>query len=471
MLENIDWSWREECGVFGVFAPGEDVARITYFGLFALQHRGQESAGIGVADGQSLIIYKDLGLVNQVFNAQNLSSLKGYLAIGHVRYSTTGSPVWENAQPHYVPTPKGSIAVAHNGNLLNTADLRNQLIAQGVDFSSTSDTEVIANLIAQKGSSNLIEAIRETMKTIRGAYSLVIASEKEIFGVRDPYGIRPLVIGKLSSNGYVLASESCALDIVGADYVRDVEPGEIVQINSDGLFSHQGMPIIKASLCICEFIYFARPDSLLYNRILYEARREMGVKLAEEAPVLADVVLPVPDSGTPAAIGFAERSGTPFGEGLIKNRYVGRTFIQPTDSLRRLGVKMKLNPMKDVIKGKRLVVVDDSIVRGTTSRKIVKMLREAGAKEVHFRVSSPPVRFPCFYGIDTATLAELIASDKEIEEIRKYIGADTLAYLSLESLIASTGKSGEFFCSACLDGKYPIPIPEKVKLDKLLLER
>lgn len=470
-MKDTNFSWREECGVFGVFAPGEDVAKMTYFGLFALQHRGQESAGIGVADGQSLIVYKDLGLVNQVFNAQNLSSLKGYLAVGHVRYSTTGSPIWENAQPYYVATSHGSIAVAHNGNLLNTADLRNELIAQGIEFSSTSDTEVIANLIAKKDGHDIIEALKETMKLIRGAYSLIIASEKELFGVRDSYGIRPLVIGRLPSGGYVLASETCALDIVGADYVRDVEPGEIVQINNDGLFSHQVMPIIKPSLCIFEFIYFARPDSLLYGRNLYQARKEMGAKLAEEAPASADVILPVPDSGTPAAIGFAEHSGIPFGEGLIKNRYVGRTFIQPTDSLRQLGVKMKLNPMKDVIKGKRLVVVDDSIVRGTTSRKIVKMLREAGAKEVHFRVSSPPVRFPCFYGIDTATLAELIASDKEVEEVRKYIGADTLAYLSLESLVASTEKSGEFFCSACLDGKYPIPIPEKVKLGKLLLER
>lgn len=470
-MKGSGFSWREECGVFGAFAPGEDVARMAYFGLFALQHRGQESAGIAVADGQSLIVYKDLGLVNQVFNAQNLSSLKGYLAIGHVRYSTTGSPVWENAQPYCVANSKGSIALAHNGNLLNTADLRAELLSQGVEFTSTSDTEVIANLLVRKDGEELLEAVKETMKVIKGAYSLVVASEKELFGVRDPYGIRPLVIGKLSSRGYALASETCALDIVGAEYVRDVEPGEIVQINADGLFSYQAMPIIKPSLCIFEFIYFARPDSYLYNRSLYEARKMMGARLAEEAPSAADVVLPVPDSGTPAAIGYAEHSGIPFGEGLIKNRYVGRTFIQPTDSLRRLGVKMKLNPMKEVIKGRRLVVVDDSIVRGTTSRKIVQMLREAGAKEVHFRVSSPPVRFPCFYGIDTAIMSELIASDKEIEEVRKYIGADSLAYLSLESLITSTGSSSEFFCAACLDGSYPIPIPEKVKLGKLLLER
>ncbi len=465
------FSWREECGVFGVFAHGEDVAKMVYFGLFALQHRGQESAGIGVADGQSLIVYKDLGLVNQVFNAQNLSSLKGHLAVGHVRYSTTGSPIWENAQPYCVATANGSIAVAHNGNLLNTAELREELLKQGVEFSSTSDTEVIANLLARQSSDNLIDAFKQTMKAIKGAYSLVIASEKELYGVRDPYGIRPLVIGKLPSGGYALASETCALDIVGAEFVRDVEPGEVVQINGDGLFSYQVMPQIKPSLCIFEFIYFARPDSYLYNRNLYEARKAMGVKLAEEAPAPGDVVLPVPDSGTPAAVGFAEHSGIPFGEGLIKNRYVGRTFIQPTDSLRQLGVKMKLNPMKDAIKGKRLVVVDDSIVRGTTSRKIVQMLRETGAKEVHFRVSSPPVRFPCFYGIDTASKMELIASDKEIEDVRKYIGADSLAYLSLEGLVASTGCPAEFFCAACLDGQYPIPIPEKVKLGKLLLEK
>jgi amidophosphoribosyltransferase len=462
--------WREECGVFGVFAPGKDVARLIYFGLFALQHRGQESAGLAVADGKSVLVYKELGLVNQVFNERNLASLKGHLAIGHVRYSTTGSPFWENAQPIYEESERGVIALAHNGNLLNTQKLRKELEARGHEFRSTSDTEVIAKLIAERDGKNIEEAIRETVHLLRGAYSLAILTEDKLIGVRDPYGIRPLSLGKLD-NGYVIASETCALNIVGAEYVREIEPGEMVVIDENGLFSSQLFMESFPSLCIFEFIYFARPDSLLYGKNLYEARKEMGRLLAREAPALGDMVIPIPDSGTPAAVGYAEESGIPYSEGLIKNRYVGRTFIQPTQDIRQLGVKVKLNPLVDLIKGKRLVVVDDSIVRGNTSQKIVLMLKEAGAKEVHMRISSPPVKFPCFYGIDTANQDELIAARKSVEEIRRFVGADSLVYLSLKSLVKATGNPGNKFCRACLDGIYPIPVPREVKLTKFVLER
>ena len=463
-------SWREECGVFGVFAPGKEVSRLVYFGLFALQHRGQESAGIAVSNGKSILVYKELGLVNQVFNEQNLSSLKGHIAIGHVRYSTTGSPFWENAQPVYEESERGGIALAHNGNLLNTAALRKELEARGHEFRSTTDTEVIAKLVAERDGKNTEEAMRETVHLLKGAYSLVILTEDKLIGVRDPYGIRPLALGKLE-NGYVLASETCALNIIGAEYVREVEPGEMVVIDENGLFSSQLFTENFPSLCIFEFIYFARPDSYLYGKTLYEARKEMGRLLAREAPALADMVIPIPDSGTPASVGYAEESGIPFGEGLIKNRYVGRTFIQPTQDIRQLGVKVKLNPLVDLIKGKRLVVVDDSIVRGNTSRKIVQMLKEAGVKEVHMRVSSPPVKYPCFYGIDTADQDELIAAKKSVEEIRRFIGADSLVYLSLDSLVKATGNPPDRFCRACLDGIYPIPIPREVKLTKFILEK
>ncbi len=368
--------WKEECGVFGVFAPGKDVSRLIYFGLFALQHRGQESAGLAVADGKSVLVYKELGLVNQVFNERNLASLKGHLAIGHVRYSTTGSSFWENAQPIYEESERGVIALAHNGNLLNTQKLRKELEARGHEFRSTSDTEVIAKLIAERDGNNIEEAIRETVHLLKGAYSLVILTEDKLIGVRDPYGIRPLSLGKLD-NGYVIASETCALNIVGAEYVREIEPGEMVVIDENGLFSSQLFMENFPSLCIFEFIYFARPDSLLYGKNLYEARKEMGRLLAQEAPALGDMVIPIPDSGTPAAVGYAEESSIPYSEGLIKNRYVGRTFIQPTQDIRQLGVKVKLNPLVDLIKGKRLVVVDDSIVRGNTSQKIVLLLKEA----------------------------------------------------------------------------------------------
>lgn len=461
---------KEECGVIGVYAPGEDVARLVYFGLHALQHRGQESAGIATSDGNTILVYKDMGLVPQVFNEKALASLRGgSIAIGHARYSTTGSTNWDNAQPIYRSHKSGAIAVAHNGNLINTTSLRDYLSKNGSEFTSTSDSEVIAELIIKEDKGALDDAIEKTMEKLKGAYSVVVLAEDALYAFRDPYGIRPLSIGKLKK-GFVVSSETCGLDILGAPYLREVEPGELVKIDKNGLTGKKVVGSAKPSLCIFEFIYFARPDSSLYNRNLYHARKHMGMSLAKESPVNADLVIPVPDSGNCAAIGFAEASGIPFGEGLIKNRYIGRTFIQPSQSIRQLGIRLKLNPLKEIIEGKRLVVVDDSIVRGNTSKKIVSILKEAGAKEVHLRISSPPVKYPCFYGIDTATKAELIASDKTVEEIRKYIGADSLKYLSFERLVASTKRPYGEFCLACFDGVYPIPIPKETKLAKLMLE-
>lgn len=462
---------KEECGVYGIFAPGEEVARLVYFGLHAIQHRGQESAGIAVGDSNLLTLHKDLGLVAQVFDEHVLEKLTGYLAIGHVRYSTTGSTRIENAQPIAAKLKDGNkIAIAHNGNLLNTAELRASLESEGVSFKSTSDTEVIVRLLAKHLEHNTLEeAIARTMQSLKGAYSLTIATETQLATVRDPYGIRPLVLGKIAS-GYVVSSETCGLDIVGAQFVRDVEPGEIIIINENGLFSYEGMLRAKTSICMFEFIYFARPDSQILGKTLYEARKEMGRLLAREAPLEADVVIPVPDSGTPSAVGFAEASRIPFGEGLIKNRYVGRTFIEPSQPLRDLGIKLKLNPLRALIGGKRVALVDDSIVRGSTSKQIVNLIKEAGAREVHMRVSSPPVIWPCFYGIDTANRDELIAANMTIEEIQRYIGADSLEYLSLESLVKATEIPKENFCLACLNGNYPIQVPEKLKLTKLILE-
>lgn len=461
---------EEACGIFGVFAPGEDVARLTYFGLNALQHRGQESAGIAVADGQSILVLKEMGLVNQVFNERNLVSLQGNMAIGHVRYSTTGSTHWENAQPVHKTFAGGTLALAHNGNLVNTQQLRSELSQNGSHFRSTGDSEVIANLIAQEADGEIDEAIKKTMGYLKGAYSVVILTEDKLYAIRDLYGIRPLSIGKLNGR-YIISSETCGLDIVGAKHLRDVKPGEMIKVDESGLSSEIVIPPAKPSLCIFEFIYFARPDSVFYDRILYHARRAMGISLAEEAPVEADLVIGIPDTGTPAAIGYAERSGISFGEGLIKNRYIGRTFIRPTQTVRQLGVKLKLNPLKQAIKNQRLVVVDDSIVRGTTTQKIVRLLKEAGAKEVHMRITSPPVKWPCFYGIDTAVRSELIASRMSVEEVEKFIGADSLYYLSFDSLVKSTQRPRKDFCLACFDGVYPIPIPSKVKISKLMLEK
>ena len=461
--------FEEACGVFGIYAPKEDVARLTYFGLYALQHRGQESAGIAVSDENNVLVFKDMGLVPQVFNEQILSTLTGKIAIGHTRYSTTGSNHWENAQPIHKTYRNGTLALAHNGNLVNSAELRKMLTQNGNRFRSTSDSEIIAGLIANFSKESIEKGIEKTMELLKGAYSVVIVTEDKLIGFRDSYGVRPLSLGKLGDN-YVMASETCAFDIIGAQFLRDIEPGEIVIVDEDGLHSEGVVSTDKSSLCIFEFVYFARPDSLLYKKLLHNARNEMGRKLAKECPAEADMVIPVPDSGRSAAVGYAQSSGIPFGEGMIKNRYVGRTFIQPAQSTRQIGVRMKLNPLKEVIKNKHLVMVDDSIVRGTTSKKIVSLLREAGAKEIHMRISSPPVKCPCFYGIDTAKKDELIASRMNVDEIRDFIGVDSLGYLSLEGLVGSTGKPRGMFCTACFDGVYPIKIPKEHRLSKQMLE-
>ncbi|HEB13305.1 MAG TPA: amidophosphoribosyltransferase [Actinobacteria bacterium] len=460
---------EEACGVFGIYAPGQDVSRLTYFGLHALQHRGQESAGIAVADGESTVVFKDMGLLPQVFDERKLASLIGHIAVGHVRYSTTGSTHWENSQPIHKTYEHGTLALVHNGNLLNSRRLRQELLENGSRLRSTSDTEVIASAIAKSVNMSIEEAVAEVMRRAIGAYAILIMTENELIAIRDAHGVRPLCIGKLGS-GWIVASETCALDIVGADYVRDVAPGEMVIIDETGLRSAQILKPLKPSLCVFEFIYFARPDSRVKGKTLYAARMSMGMELAKEAPVEADMVIGLPDSGTPAAIGYAQESGIPFGEGLIKNRYVGRTFIQPDQALRQLGVKLKLNPLAEVIKDKRLVVVDDSIVRGNTSRQIVKVLKEAGAAEVHMRISSPPVTYPCFYGIDTDSQAQLLAASKNMDQICEFIGADSLTYLSFDGLVRATGFPREDFCLACFDGVYPIPLSDEQELGKVVLE-
>jgi amidophosphoribosyltransferase len=460
---------REFCGIFGIFSPGDEVAKLVYFALYALQHRGQESAGIAVSNGRDTMLLKDLGLVSQVFSERDLVTLRGHIGLGHVRYSTTGKTAWENSQPIQATKGGKTVYVAHNGNLVNTDSLRKKLSERGFVFRSTSDTEVVAGLLAPHLGGDLVEGLAEVLPKLEGAYSLGIMTEERLVGVRDPYGIRPLCVGRYM-DGFAISSESCGLDIIGAEYIREIEPGEAAVIDEDGLRFVQVMEKRKPSLCIFEFIYFARPDSVLYDMYLYHARKHMGMYLAQEAPVEADVVIPVPDTGVPAAIGFSQASGIPFGEGLIKNRYVGRTFIQPTQAIRQLGVRLKLNPLVRDIRNKRLVVVDDSIVRGTTTKEIVKMLRDAGAKEIHMRISSPPDMYPCFYGIDTAVRKELIASTKSVEEIRRFIGADTLHYLSMENLVKSTGRPKEHFCTACFDGDYPIPVPEDLLADKFRLE-
>jgi amidophosphoribosyltransferase len=464
---------EEACGVFGVYAPGEDVGRLTYFGLHALQHRGQESAGIAVGDGHTLTLRKDLGLVPQVFKESDLATLDGYIAVGHTRYSTTGtSTSWENAQPMLSSIGPNTIALAHNGNLVNTVELREQLKGNGLRFRSTTDSEVIASLVdhfTQKHDS-IRGGIRDTMALIRGAYSVVMITEEALYAFRDPYGVRPLVLGKLDDVGWVVSSETCGLDIVGAEFVRDIVPGELLKIGPDGLESEQAAPAQKPSLCIFEFVYFARPDSVMYDCTMYQARQRMGAAVARSSPVDADLVIGVPDSGTPAATGYAMASGIPFGEGLAKNRYIGRTFISPSQMLRQQGIRLKLNPLKHAIAGKRIIVVDDSIVRGNTTRKLVALLREAGATEVHMRITSPPVKWPCFYGIDTDTQEQLIASSQTVEEVREFIGADSLAYLSIEDMVASTARGADDFCMACFCGDYPIDIPQTVRRGKMALE-
>jgi amidophosphoribosyltransferase len=463
---------QEECGVFGIHAPGEDVARITFFGLYALQHRGQESAGIAVSDGERVLVHKEMGLVSQVFDEETLGYLRGHIAIGHTRYSTTGSSVLRNAQPVMCESPIGTLAVAHNGNLVNAAPLRLRLQEAGVHFHSTNDSEIIARLLAKEMAEfrDPVEAMRRVMQQITGAYSVVILTPHHLIAARDPYGVRPLCLGRINGH-YVIASETCALNVVGADFVREIEPGEVLVIDESGLREEEVVPLQRYSLCMFEFIYFARPDSHIYNRTLHEVRRRMGQELAREHPAPgAQVVIPIPDTGIPAALGFAQASGIPYAEGLIKNRYIQRTFIQPDQRMRELGVKIKLNPLREVISGRKLVMVDDSIVRGTTTGKIVRMLFEAGAKEVHVRITSPPIRYPCFYGIDMATREELVAASHSVEEIREMIGATSLGYLSIDGMLRAVRMKRHHFCLACFDGKYPIPVPRDVKLSKQLWE-
>jgi amidophosphoribosyltransferase len=468
---------EEACGVFGLYAPEEEVAKSTYFGLYALQHRGQESAGIAVYDGDKVRCHKDMGLVSQVFNETVLATLPGTHAVGHTRYSTTGSSRRANAQPALVDTRLGTLALAHNGNLVNTIDLRKLLEQRGCDFVTTTDSEMIAVAIGQEVDSgkDWIEAAIAAFQYCSGAYSLVIGTPTGIIGARDPNGVRPLVIGVLEEEEqprrYVLASETCGLDIIGADYLRDVQPGELVWISEEGLASVHWSTRAERKLCVFEMIYFARPDSIVHEESLYTYRTRLGEQLAREAPIDADMVMGVPDSGIPAAIGFSRVAGIPYAEGLIKNRYVGRTFIQPTQHMRESGIKMKLNPLKDVLQGKRVIIVDDSIVRGTTSRKLVKALRDAGATEVHMRISSPPVTHPCFYGIDTDSQDQLIAATKSVFEIQQQIGVESLAYLSQEGMLTATGEEPKNFCTACFNGDYPIPVPDAVKRSKLMLEK
>lgn len=465
---------EEECGVFGIYAPGEDVARMTCFGLQALQHRGQESAGIAVGDGATILASKDLGLVTQAFNESALAALKGNLAIGHVRYSTSGGVAsWEAAQPHISAIDDVLIALAHNGTLVNTNWLKAQLVDYGVHLRGGTDSEAAAKIIGEvtKETHSLRKGIRRAMRMMKGAYAMVLASPDSLYAFRDPNGIRPLVIGKLPNNrGWVVASETCGLDIVGAELVREVAPGEIVRFNEEGMLSEQGVEAGDRASCIFEYVYFARPDSVMDGQSVYVARREMGRILAREAPAEADLVVGVPDSGLPSAMGFSLESGIPYSNAIVKNRYVGRTFIEPTDEMRQMGIRIKLNPLASVIKGQRLVVIDDSIVRGNTSKKLVTMLREAGATEVHMRIVSPEVRWPCFYGIDTDTQDQLIAANMTLEEMRDFIGADSLAFISNEGLKESVHCEHPGFCDACFTGHYPVAIPDTMKAKSFLPE-
>ena len=495
---------HDECGVFGVWAPDRDVARLTYFGLRALQHRGQESAGIAVGDGGTVMVRKDLGLVSRVFSNADINALQGQLAIGHVRYGTAGAKSWEESQPHLSTIGEVIVALAHNGTLVNTDELRRQLIDLGVPFNSSSDSEVALKLISYftQETHHLREGIRKTMELIRGGYAMALINEEALYAFRDPHGVRPLVLGRLtddegvaaadaaaaasampsdaasaedlvgdavvaSTAGWVVASETCALDIVGAEYVRDIRPGEILRISAEGLVSEQGVPAAeKSAHCIFEQVYFARPDSIVDGKSIYACRYDMGRKLALECPVEADMVIGTPDSGLPSAEGYAFESGIPYGTGLIKNRYVARTFIETTQELRAMGVRLKLNPLKDVIEGKRIVVVDDSIVRGTTMVQLVRMLRQAGAKEIHIRINCPEDVWPCFYGVDTGEQSQLISATKSVEEVCEFIGADTLAFLSVDALLECVPKGG--YCTACFTGEYPVAIPESFGRDKFI---
>ncbi len=481
-LDDLETPPGEECGVFGVWAPGEEVAKLSYYGLYALQHRGQEAAGIAVADGSQVLVFKDLGLVSQVFDEQTLAAMPGHVAVGHCRYSTTGSTTWENAQPVFRNTAAGTgLALGHNGNLVNTTELAERARSLGLINhempGATTDSDILGALLAAGAADSSIEqAALELLPTVRGAFCLVFMDESTLYAARDPHGVRPLCLGRLD-RGWVVASETAALDIVGASFVRDIEPGELLAIDADGVRSSRFAPPTPKG-CIFEYVYLARPDSVIAGRSVHATRVDIGRRLAREMQVDADLVIGVPESGTPAAVGYAQESGIPFGQGLMKNAYVGRTFIQPSQTIRQLGIRLKLNPLKEVIRGKRLIVVDDSIVRGNTQRALIRMLREAGAVEVHVRIASPPVKWPCFYGIDFATPAELIANapgtqtqDGEIlEAVRQAIGADTLGYISQQAMIAATEQPASRLCCACFDGKYPIALPSNTELGKNVME-
>jgi amidophosphoribosyltransferase len=462
---------HDECGVFGIYAPGQEVANVTYFGLYALQHRGQESAGITVSDGDELRTIKYMGLVAQVFEANSLAALRGDLALGHTRYSTTGSAKLLNAQPMVYDHPQiGPIAIGHNGNLTNYHQLREELEQKGIVFDTSSDTEVILKLIGQTPGADLKTVLRRSLPRLEGAYSLVFLTRDSVVGVRDSLGVRPLCLGSYGDDGWIVASETCALDTVRAKFERDIEPGEVVIINKDGVQSFMAQISLRKAACMFEFIYFARPDSMMMGKNLYEARRRMGRELARQLPTEADVVISLPDSGTPAAHGYAEEAGIPFREGLIKSRYITRTFIQPSQSLREAGIRLKFNPVRPVLEGKRVILIDDSIVRGNTSRQIVELLRWAGAKEVHMRIASPPLHYPCFMGIDIASRKELIAVGRTEEQICEVIGADTLSYLHMDGLVKAVGHAIDNFCLACFDGEYPVSVPIQLEMDKLSLE-
>ncbi|GAP12951.1 amidophosphoribosyltransferase [Longilinea arvoryzae] len=458
----IDWLAdehpQEECGVVGIYAPSEDVARMAYFGLYALQHRGQEAAGIAVADGHGIRMHKDIGLVSQVFSPERIATLKGDFAIGHVRYSTTGSSSLRNAQPFLIDTQYGPIAVAHNGNLVNASELRAGMLRSGVGFSSSSDSEVLTMMLAGATGTTWFERIQNTMRLWRGAYSLVILTGDQLYAVRDPWGIRPLTVGMLPTGGHAVASESGALRSLGCQAIREVKPGEVIMLTNTALSVGQALPPAeRTALCTFEHIYFSRPDSFWDGQSVHQVRQRLGMHLAEEAPVGADVVVPVPDSSIPAAIGYATRSGVPYNDGFIKNRYIGRTFIEPTDSLRKMGVMLKYNVVVENVLNRRVVLIDDSIVRGNTTGPLVKMLRDAGASEVHVRITCPPIRHPCFMGVDMGTYDELVAHHHTVEEIRQISGADSLAFLSLEGMMKAIGRS-DGYCNACYTGVYPFEV-------------
>ncbi|REE04043.1 amidophosphoribosyltransferase [Citricoccus nitrophenolicus] len=475
-LDPHEKSPQDECGVFGVWAPGEEVSKLAFYGLFALQHRGQESAGIATSDGKRISVYKDLGLVSQVFDEATLNTLTGHIAVGHCRYSTTGGNNWENAQPTLGATAEGTVALGHNGNLVNSAELYRMVqsrygrqtrgeMAQG----NTTDTALVTALLQGEEGSTLEQTATELLPLIRGAFSFVFMNEHTLYAARDPQGVRPLVLGRLE-RGWVVASEQSALATVGASFIREVAPGELIAIDEEGIRSTQ-FAESKPAHCVFEYVYLARPDATISGRSVYESRGAMGRALARENPVEADVVIPVPESGTPAAVGYAEESGIPFGQGFVKNSYVGRTFIQPSQTLRQLGIRLKLNVQPAVVSGKRVVVVDDSIVRGNTQRAVVRMLKEAGAAEVHVRISSPPIKWPCFYGIDFASRAELIANGAGVAEIAASIGADSLEYISAEGMIEATEQPRRSLCTACFTGDYPIPLPSEDERGKHLLEQ